>query len=143
MSLVALGLLAAAVFALPRAVITLRPATLPAQVILDLAIEPQLAAPSGDALPGHTVTFTQTWDTSGPATDDPAADRQRLRALARQGLAAAAPDILAARLGPNELLAPDSVQVATIEEEFTRAEGVARLRLSAGLTCLLYTSRCV
>lgn len=133
-SLMALGLLAAAVFALPRAVITLRPATLPAQVILDLAVDPQLAAPGGDALPGHTVTFTQAWETSGPATDDPAADRQRLRALARQGLSAAAPDILTARLEPDDLLAPDSVQVAIIEEEFTRAEGMTRLRLSAGLT---------
>ena len=130
------ALLAAAAIALPRAVITLRPATLPAQVILDLAVDPQLAAPAGDALPGQAVAFSQAWETSGPATADPAADRQRLRALARQGLAAAAPGILAARLGPDELLAPDSVHIASTEEEFERVGRVVRLRLRADLTGL-------
>lgn len=136
-ALLAFGLLAAAAVFWPRAVITLRPATIPAQVIFDLAVDPQLAAPEGDTLPGRPVAFTQTWEASGPATHDSAADRQRLRALARQGLADAAPGLLAARLGPDELLAPDSVQVAIVEEAFDRSETTARLRQDAELTGLV------
>lgn len=139
-ALVALGLLAAAAVFLPRAVVTLRPATLPAQVILDLTIDPQLGAPAGDTLPARSVSLVHTWETSGPATADPTTDRERLRALARQGLSAAAPNVLSARLEPGELLAPGSVHVAFVEEKLERADGVVRLRLSADLTALVVTA---
>jgi hypothetical protein len=135
-ALLALGLLAVAAIALPQAAITLRPAALPAQVIFDLAVDPQLTAAEGDAIPGHPVELSQTWETRGPATGDAAADRERLRAQARQGLAAAAPDLLAARLGPDELLAPDTVQVAIVGETFDRSGEMLRLRQSAELTGL-------
>jgi hypothetical protein len=103
----------AAIYALPRATVTLRPAALPVQAILDLSAEAVAAQP---------VQYALEWQAAGPSTGDTAADEQRVRAQALQGLGAVAPDYLNPRLDPGELLIPSSVHVEILDETIDRQE---------------------
>ena len=103
----------AAIYALPRATVTLRPAALPVQAILDLSAEAVAAQP---------VQYALEWQATGPSTGDTAADEQRVRAQALQGLGAVAPDYLNPRLDPGELLIPSSVHVEILDETIDRQE---------------------
>lgn len=111
---------AAAVYTLPRATVTLRPATQPAQAIVELA-----------DLPARTVALSQPWEATAEGTG--ATARQSARALALQALNAAAPAALAARLAPGEQLVPGATHVAIAAEEVTTARGRTRLALTATL----------
>ncbi len=111
---------AAAVYALPRATVTLRPATQPAQAIVELA-----------DLPARPVTLSLPW--AATAASQGTTARQSARALAMQALNAAAPAALAARLAPGEQLVPGATHVAIAEEEYTTARGRTRLALTATL----------
>jgi len=121
---------------LPRATVTVRPTPLPVQIIADLRADPALTTATGDAVPAQPITHHQAWEVSGPTTGDESADRQRLLALARQGLATTAPDLLAARLDPGYLLVPASVTVDVTEQAFTQAAGEAHLTLDGALAGL-------
>lgn len=119
--LLALALTAAtAVYTLPRATVTLRPATQPAQAIVELA-----------DLPARTVALSQPWEAT--AEGQGATARQSARALALQALNAAAPAALAARLAPGEQLVPGATRVAISGEEYTTTRGRTRLALTATL----------
>lgn len=134
-SVVVLGLLAiAGLYALPRAEITLRPATLPAQVILDLRADSSPDAPAGDAVPARAIEHTLAWKAVGLTTSDAAADAQRIKSQALQGLGATAADYLAARLDAGELLVPTSIHVAIIEETVERSGDQTTLSLRAALS---------
>lgn len=129
-----LGLLAvAAAFALPAATISLRPRILPVQIIADFTADPSAITASGYTVPARRVTFDQPWEVSGPATGNETQDRRRLVALAQQGLSAAAPEHLAARLNPGEILVPSSVTVEMNEEAFDSSDDGATLSLNARL----------
>ena len=145
--LLLLGVAAAIVsLTLPRATITIRQTPLPVQIIADLRADPALGTATGDAVPAQTITLRQGWEvsgvvtggaaTGGPTTGTADADRQRLLALARQGLATAAPDLLAARLDPGYLLVPASVTIDLGEESFSQSEDEAHLTLDAALSGL-------
>lgn len=125
---------ALSVFFLPLGTITLQTETLPAQVILDLSTDAELSAVSGDAVLGHPVQHAQSWEAVGETTDDAAADQQRIRAQALQGLGAAAPDILAGRLVPGLMLVPASVHVAVLDETFTPGADNSRVVLQTTLS---------
>jgi len=111
---------AAAVYTLPRATVTLRPATQPAQAIVELA-----------DVPARPVALSQSWEATAAGTG--AAARQSARALALQALNAAAPAVLAARLAPGEQLVPGATRVTLAGEEYTTARGQTRLALTATL----------
>ncbi len=135
--LLLLGIMAAAAaLTLPQATVTVRQTALPVQIIADLRADPSLTTATGDTVPAQTTTYRQAWEVSGPATDDPTADRQRLLALARQGLATDAPSLLASRLDPGYLLLPASVTIDVTEEAFTQLDGAAQLLLDATLSGL-------
>ena len=108
----------AAIYALPRATVTIRPAALPAQAILDLSAD----SASAEAMAARPVQHALEWQATGPATSDTAADEQRVRAQALQGLGAFAPDYLNPRLDPGELLIPSSVHVEILDETVDRQE---------------------
>lgn len=131
--LVSLLLVSAAIFTLPQATITLRPATQPAQVITELTADPALAGPDAAALgvPAQVVSVPATWEVTDPSTGNAAADRRRLGSAARQALEEAAPELLSARLDPGQLLAPDSVTLGAGEERLTMDGDTARLTLAA------------
>jgi len=131
--LVLLLLVGAAIFTLPQATITLRPATQPAQVIIELTADPALTEPDATALavPARVVSTPATWEVAGPSTGNAAADRRRLGDVARRALAEAAPELLSARLDPGQLLAPDSVALGAGEERLTVEGDAARLTLAA------------
>jgi hypothetical protein len=112
----------AAVYALPRATVTLRPASLPAQVILDLSAGSASAGSSAEVVTARPVQYTLEWQATGTATGNAAADEQRVRAQALQGLGAVAPDYLNPRLDAGELLIPSSVHVEILEETVDRQE---------------------
>ena len=128
--------LAAALYFLPRATITLRPASQPAQAIVEVTAAPALAATdfAAPAIPARAVQLGLTWEATGPGTN--AAARQQVRALALQALNAGAADRLAGRLAPGEELVPGATQVTVSEEAFTTGGGVTRLTLRAELTGL-------
>jgi hypothetical protein len=126
----------AALYALPHATLTLWPETRPGQVIVDLTADPARAEIAGLALPARAVQHRMVWEASGPATGDDAADRRRIRALALQSLHAVAPQQLAARLNPGELLVPDSVGIEVIEENLVSSGQTAVLTLSVAATGL-------
>ncbi len=111
---------AAALYALPGATVTLRPATQPAQVIVEL-----------DDLPTRPVTLSRPWQTTADGAGTAA--RQSARALALQALNAAASDALAARLAPGEVLVPGATRVTIATEQATAARGRTRLMLTADL----------
>jgi hypothetical protein len=111
---------AAALYALPGATVTLRPATQPAQVIVEL-----------DDLPTRPVTLSRPWQAMVDGAG--AAARQSARALALQALNAAASDALAARLAPGEVLVPGATRVTIATEQATAARGQTRLMLTADL----------
>jgi hypothetical protein len=135
--LLLLSLVAAAVvLTVPRAKVTIPLNPLPVQIITDLRADPSLAEAAGDAVPAQEITHHQAWEVRGPASGDPDADRQRLLALARQGLGVAAPDLLTARLDPGLLLAPASVEIDITDETFTQTEGEVHLTLDAALSGL-------
>jgi hypothetical protein len=137
LTILALALLAgAALYALPRATLTLRPETPPGQVIVDLTADPGLAEIAGLALPARAVQHEMAWEASGPSTGDDDADWQRIRALALQSLHAAAPQQLATRLNTGELLVPDSVGIEVVEENLTGSGETAVLTLSVAATGL-------
>jgi hypothetical protein len=128
--------LALAAYALPRATITLRPATQPAQAIVEVNADPALTAVdfTAEAIPARPVTLSLNWEATGPGTN--AAARQQVRALALQALNTGAADRLAARLAPGQWLAPGATQVTVSEEQFTTGGGETRLTLQAELAGL-------
>jgi hypothetical protein len=128
---------AAAIYALPHATITLRPITQPAQVIIDLTADPAATEPAGRVVPARALGYSQSWEARGPSMGDAGADQSRIRALALQGLGAAAPGILAARLDPGEMLVPASVRFDVIDESFDQAGDVSILTLRAALEGLV------
>lgn len=130
------ALTAAVALTQPRATIMVRQTPLPVQIIADLRADPALTTAAGDVVPAQTITHHQAWEVSGPTTGDTDADRQRLLALARQGLATAAPGLLSARLEPGYLLVPASVAIAVTEETFTESDDEAHLMLDAALSGL-------
>lgn len=122
-----------AVYTLPYATVTLRPQTLPAQVIIEVTVDPAATEASGNIFPARVVQANQSWEAAGPTTDDIAADRQRAHALMLQGLRAAAPGLLAQRLAPGEQLAPTSVRIDVNEERFDEKDGGTLLTVQASL----------
>jgi hypothetical protein len=128
--------LAAALYFLPSATITLSPAGQPAQAIVELTADPLLTAAdtAAQALPARPVTLSLAWEATGPGTN--AAARQRVRALALQALNAGAAERLAARLAPGERLVPGATQVKVVDEQATTGGGNTRLTLQAELSGL-------
>lgn len=128
------GLLALSmIFLVPRAVVSLRPTILPAQVILDLSAGNNTNTPDGNSVPGREIRHTIEWEASGAITNDATADRQRIRAQALQGISAGAPDLLEARLDAGEMLIPSSIRVEVTEESFTQV-GQSELALLADVS---------
>ena len=132
--LVPILLLAAAAYALPRATITLTPDAQAAQVILTLAAGSGGAEIAGSMVPTREVRHELEWTAAGPVTAHADADRQRIRAQALQALGAVAPDHLAPRVAPGELLVPASAQIEIVEETFERDEAEATLTLRVALS---------
>ena len=132
--------LVAALFFLPQAIITLRPATQAAQAIVEVTADPALTAAdlAAQAVPARAVTLSLPWAATGPGTN--AAARQQVRALALQALNAGAADRLAARLAPGQWLAPGATRVTVSDEQFATANGQTRLTLQAELTGLAVAS---
>ena len=131
--------IAAAIYTYPSATLALMPETRPAQVILTLTTDSPEAEPSETTIPARTIRHELEWTASGPtasgpATADPEADLQRIRAQALQGLGAAAPDRLAPRIAPGEMLVPASARVKILEESLERDETGARLTLRVELS---------
>ncbi len=134
-SVVGLGLLAiAGLYALPSAEITLRPATLPAQVILDLQADASLDVPAEGAVPARAIEHTLDWEATGLTTADSTADAQRIKSQALQGIGAAAAGYLTARLDAGELLVPTSIHVEIVEENVERSGEQTTLLLGALLS---------
>jgi hypothetical protein len=127
-------LLAAAGYYAPQAMLTIGPQTQPVQIIADLTADPALAGPDGLVVPVRALEWHQPWETRGHTTGRAAADRERLRALARQELGATAPQLLAARLAPGQALVPNSARVTITGETFRLSAGEAILRLDTVLT---------
>ena len=128
--------LAAALYVLPTATITLRPASQPAQAIVELTANPALAAadPATQPFPARPVALNLAWEATGPGTN--AAARQQVRALALQALNAGAADRLAVRLAPGERLVPGATRVTVADEQATTRGGGSRLALQGELTGL-------
>lgn len=133
--LAALALMAA-LYAVPQAEVVLRVPPVPAQAIIDLTADPALATAAGATLSGSPIDHALEWEAAGPSTGDPAADRERIRAQALQGLRAAAPGMLSARLDPGLWLVPASVRVEVADESFTPGAETSLLRLRATLSGL-------
>lgn len=145
MLLVAVFLLAGlftgtAIYALPRATVMLRPKAVPVQSITDLRADPAAAESFGNVIPARSVQADITWEVTGPVTGDALADQKRMQALARQGIATAAPDLLAARLDPGDLLVPDSAGFDIIAETFDQTGSESALTLDATLEGLVVSS---
>lgn len=126
----------AAIYFLPHATVNLTPESRPVQVILDLSAVPGEAAASGRNIPARELRLDQAWEATGATTGDDEADHQRIRAQALQGLHAAAPELLSARLGPDELLLPASVEIEIVDETFAPGDEGSRLALNARVTGL-------
>lgn len=134
-ALLLLGLVMLAIlYFIPRATIRLYPVARPVQVILDLTADTARTDLNGPGLPARAVDLTQAWQASGSATGDDTADRQRIRAQAFQGVGAAAPGLLAARLNPGEILVPGSVHTEVIEESFAAEDATTILTLRVLIT---------
>lgn len=112
---------ASAFYFLPHATITLRPASQPAQVIVEMT-----------DVPTRAVRLDLPWETSGPGTN--ASARQSVRALALQALGTGADGLLAARLAPDERLVSGSTQVTVAGERARTVGGETHLSLTAELT---------
>lgn len=123
-----------ALYAIPEVEIVLTVPPVPAQAILDLTADTALTTITPDTLPGYDIDHTVEWEAGGPSTDDPSADRERIRAQALQGLHTAAPQMLDARLDPGLWLVPASVRVVVGDESFAPGPVNSRLRLQATLT---------
>lgn len=124
----------AGLYTLPQVAVGLPIAPRPAQVILDLTADTAISTLAGDSLPGHPIRHMLEWEAGGLSTNDPAADQERIRAQALQGLGTAAPEMLAARLDPGMLLVPASVRVAVDDETFAPRTDTSRLRLRATIS---------
>lgn len=133
-AIVLLGLLA--IYFLPSATITLKPRALPVQVIFTLTADPEATVASGESIPARPLSMHQQWEASGPTTEDEEADRQRIAAQALQGLGAAAPGLLTARLARGERLVPSSVSIEQNALSYVAADGAATLSQDATLTGL-------
>lgn len=131
---VLLGLLA--IYFVPSATITLKPRALPVQVIFTLAADPEATVASGGSIPARPLSIHQPWEASGPTTEDEEADRQRIAAQALQGLGAAAPGLLTARLDRGERLVPSSVSVEPSALSYAAVDGAATLSQDATVTGL-------
>jgi len=127
-------LAAAAVYALPRASVTLRPAMLPVQAITELVADPAASDATTRVVPARPVRLPVKWEAKGEFTGRAA--EASVRALALQGLSAAAPDLLAARLAPGYLLVPATVRVAVDNGQFEPEGDAARLTLQGELSGL-------
>ena len=128
--------LAAALYFLPAASIALRPASQPAQAIVELTADPTLDAanPAAQLIPARPVALSLAWEATGPGTN--AAARQQVRALAIQALNAGADAQLAARLAPGERLVPGATRVTVVDEQAATGGGATRLALQAELSGL-------
>jgi hypothetical protein len=91
-----------------------------------------LTANAGNAIPAREIRREQEWEASGAATGGSVA-RQRLRALALQGLHAQAPAYLQARLDLGEILVDNSVAIEIIDESFAAAGETISLNLTVVL----------
>lgn len=128
--------LAAALYFLPAASIALRPASQPAQAIVELTADPTLDAadPAAQSIPARPVALSLAWEATGPGTN--AAARQQVRALALQALNAGADARLAARLSPGQRLVPGATRVTVSDEQFATGNGNTRLTLQAAISGL-------
>lgn len=133
-TIVLLGLLA--IYFLPSATITLKTRALPVQVIFPLTADPETTVASGGSIPARPISLHQQWEASGPTTADEEADRQRIAAQALQGLGAAAPGLLTARLARGEWLVPSSVSIEPRALSYVTAGGAATLSQDATMTGL-------
>jgi hypothetical protein len=132
-----IGLIAALLLFAPQAFVTVRPASLPLQVIVEVAADPFLTQVESDAIPAKQVGRSQVWESIGDSTADEVADQRRMRALALQGLGSTMDNLLAAHVPPGEIFVPGSARFSLVEEELTRQEeGISRLFLRAELSGL-------
>lgn len=134
MAVLLLGVLGlAAVITIPTASLRIRPQPLPVQVIAGFTADPSLSFVVDQSVPARLVSLDQPWEAVGSTTDDAAEDVNRIATNARQGLAAAAPERLAARLEPGELLVPSSIRAEVVDQAFEPSGETATLSLSARL----------
>jgi hypothetical protein len=132
-----IGLIAALLVFAPRATVTVRPASRPLQVIVEVTADPFLTQVESAAVPAQKMRHLQRWEASGESTGDPAADRRRIRALALQGLGSAMEEYLVMRVLPGEMFVPGSARFTVVEESMIVDEsGLLRFSLSAELTGL-------
>ena len=119
--LILTGLALTAGVAIPTATLRIRSRQLPVQVITDFTADPALTETVAQILPARQISLDQPWEATSSATGDTAEDRRRIVEEATRGLTAAAPDLLAAELEPDERLITPSVRVNIIDETFDSA----------------------
>ncbi len=123
--LILTGLALTAGVAIPTATLRIRSRQLPVQVIADFTADPALREVVAQALPARQISLDQLWEATSPATNDTAEDRRRIVEEATRGLTAAASDLLAAELEPDERLITPSVRVYIVDETFDSAGGLS------------------
>ena len=123
-----------AAYSAPVATLRIRPQHPPVQLIADFTAGPSTSEAGGRIVPARRIAFDQAWEATRTVTGDAAEGSLRTIAQAQASLAAAAPDLLAARLEPGERLLPSSIQIATTDEMFDPLTGTATLNVQlAGL----------
>ncbi len=119
-----LGILGlAAALTIPTATVRIRPQPVPVQIIAGFTADPSVPAVADGVIPAREVTFDQPWE----ATGDAAEDRNRIAGAARDGITAAAPELFAAQLEPDERLVPSSISVEIIGQRFETSGDTAVL----------------
>ncbi len=119
--LILTGLTLTAGVAIPTATLRIRSRQLPVQVTTDFTADPALTETVAQVLPARQISLDQPWEVTSPATGDTAEDRRKIVEEATRGLTAAAPDLLAAELEPDERLISPSVRVHIVDETFDSA----------------------
>ena len=123
----------AAVFTIPTATLRIRPKALPVQVIAGFTADPSASAVTDGVIPARLIALDQPWEAVGSTTRDAAGDRNRIAGEAQAGITDAAPELLAARLEPGELLVPSSILVQFVDLAFDASGDAATLSLNARL----------
>lgn len=131
--LVLTGLALTAGVAIPTATLRIRSRQLPVQVITDFTTDPASTAVMGQSLPARQIALDQLWEATSPATGDTGEDRRKIVEEATRGLTAAAPDLLAAELEPDERLITPSVRVNIVDQSFDSAGEMTTLSLNTRL----------
>lgn len=134
--LLVIGLLALITSCTMSATVRFRPQPITTQIALNFNPNQATLTAAGMSVPTRRITLIQPWEMTVKSTHLTPDERRQVQALAKEGLAAAAPQLLASSLESNEILISPSITIETLDQAFHQSDVAIILTMRARLEAL-------